>query len=280
LALSTEGPTPVLLERPPHGRFSPLITYKMIRQIAGHSIFQLAVLFFTLYGSQKLAFLRLDEDDSLNTTRNTIVFNTFVFMQVFNEFNTRKLANELNPFEGLSRDYIFMGVMSFTVIVQFLLVQFAGRFAQTTGLDGAQWGYCLMIAALTFPLGSILRFIPTPPESHGVAPIPVETVTTETKATEMSEVRVELDDHKTMSVEELQKKVIEADKELRKQSFGPGEDPNNNSNTGSRRGSRRSMMVAKDRWQMAGRSVQTQLTVLSALRKPLRGRANVAEPIL
>lgn len=71
----------------------------MWRHIIGHAIFQLGVLFFTLYGAEKLEFLKisLEEVDGdefkYHDLKHTIVFNAFVFCQVFNEFNARKLNN-------------------------------------------------------------------------------------------------------------------------------------------------------------------------------------------
>ena len=86
LALATEPPSRTLLERPPHGRFSNIITNRMWRLIAGEGIFQIFVLLFTLYGNSIISFLNVD-----TVTHNTIVFNAFVFCQIFNEINCRKL---------------------------------------------------------------------------------------------------------------------------------------------------------------------------------------------
>jgi len=40
----------------------------------------------------------------------TIIFNVFVFMTLFNEINARKIHDEYNVFEGLHRNYIFIGI--------------------------------------------------------------------------------------------------------------------------------------------------------------------------
>ena len=40
----------------------------------------------------------------------TIIFNVFVFMTLFNEVNGRKIHDEYNVFEGLHRNYIFIGI--------------------------------------------------------------------------------------------------------------------------------------------------------------------------
>ena len=49
LALATELPTEELLERKPYGRTKPLISRTMMKNIVGHAIYQLAVVFTILF---------------------------------------------------------------------------------------------------------------------------------------------------------------------------------------------------------------------------------------
>jgi Ca2+ transporting ATPase len=58
-----------------------------------------------------------------NGLHYTMIFNTFVFMQVFNQINSRKLGeNEFNVFENFFNNSLFIGIMLVTVFVQILLV--------------------------------------------------------------------------------------------------------------------------------------------------------------
>jgi Ca2+ transporting ATPase len=50
LALATEMPTSSLLLRKPYGRTKPLISRTMMKNIIGHAIYQLVVIFFLLFG--------------------------------------------------------------------------------------------------------------------------------------------------------------------------------------------------------------------------------------
>ena len=50
LALATEMPTTSLLLRKPYGRTKPLISRTMMKNIIGHAIYQLVVIFFLLFG--------------------------------------------------------------------------------------------------------------------------------------------------------------------------------------------------------------------------------------
>lgn len=48
----------------------------------------------------------------------TIIFNTFVLMQLFNEINSRKIHGERNVFSGIFRNLIFCSVVLGTFISQ------------------------------------------------------------------------------------------------------------------------------------------------------------------
>jgi P-type Ca2+ transporter type 2B len=50
LALATEMPTPDLLLRKPYGRTKALVSKRMMKNILGQAIYQLAVIFYLLFG--------------------------------------------------------------------------------------------------------------------------------------------------------------------------------------------------------------------------------------
>lgn len=121
LALATEPPTEDLLQRKPYGRTKPLISRTMIRNILGHSIFQLIVMFVLVFLADDLFDI---EDGYLETTRckptahSSMVFNTFVMMQLFNEINSRKVHGERNVFSGITNNPVFLIIMAGTFVVQ------------------------------------------------------------------------------------------------------------------------------------------------------------------
>ena len=49
LALATEMPTEELLKRKPYGRMKPLISRTMAKNIIGHAIYQLIVVFVLIF---------------------------------------------------------------------------------------------------------------------------------------------------------------------------------------------------------------------------------------
>ena len=57
LALATELPSEELLNRRPYGRTKPLISRLMLQNIAGHAVYQLAIIFTILFAGKLLAVL-------------------------------------------------------------------------------------------------------------------------------------------------------------------------------------------------------------------------------
>lgn len=51
---------------------------------------------------------------------NSMVFNTFIFAQVFNEINSRKIRDEYNIFERFLENNIFISVIIITIALQCL----------------------------------------------------------------------------------------------------------------------------------------------------------------
>ena len=167
LALGTEKPTDILLNRRPYGRESPLIAPIMWRNIIGQAIYQLIVLFIVLYAGAHIFELPDGKDFRGATEHYTMIFNIFVYCQIFNEFNARSVSQDkMNVFAGLFSNWIFLAIFVGTFAVQVVLVQWCGPFATTAPLSFAQWVICIAIGAGSIPIGFLVRMIPAPPESH------------------------------------------------------------------------------------------------------------------
>lgn len=52
----------------------------------------------------------------------TVTFQAFVFMQIFNQFNARKLLGEANVFSGVCANPYFVCVSIVTILIQFIMV--------------------------------------------------------------------------------------------------------------------------------------------------------------
>ncbi|GKV20408.1 hypothetical protein SLEP1_g30539 [Rubroshorea leprosula] len=161
LALATEPPTDHLMQRPPVGRREPLITNIMWRNLLIQAIYQVTVLLVLNFRGKNLLHLEHDSVDHANKVKNTLIFNSFVLSQIFNEFNARK-PDEMNIFEGLTRNYLFMGIVFITVVLQAIIVEFLGKFASTVKLSWKLWLVSIAIGFISWPLAFIGKLIPVP----------------------------------------------------------------------------------------------------------------------
>ncbi|TMW63142.1 hypothetical protein Poli38472_002083 [Pythium oligandrum] len=90
----------------------------------------------------------------------TLIFNTFVFSQLFNEFNARRTDNDWRVFSGVFTNHLFMMVIIVTIIIQVLLAEFGGNFTKTSSITFNQWLVCFGYGALSLPVGIVMRLIP------------------------------------------------------------------------------------------------------------------------
>ncbi|RYH15829.1 HAD family hydrolase [archaeon] len=102
----------------------------------------------------------LSECKLLDYTHNTIIFNTFIFAQVFNEYNARSIFDEWNMFHGIEHNPVFIVVTIITIGFQIILVEFGGDFLKTSPLTINQWFITVALGAISLPIGMLMRFIP------------------------------------------------------------------------------------------------------------------------
>ena len=81
----------------------------------------------TLYGPDGITVIHDKGDPTPKCYHYTMIFNAFVFMQVFNEINSRKLGDkDYNVFAGFFNNFIFIFVILFTIVIQVVLVNYGG----------------------------------------------------------------------------------------------------------------------------------------------------------
>ncbi|KAI7891004.1 PMCA-type calcium-translocating P-type ATPase [Mucor mucedo] len=153
LALATDPPTAELLDRAPDPRTAPLITLKMWKMIIGQAIYQIVVTLVLLYSN-------VLKNDTQEAVLQTVVFNTFVFCQIFNEINCRRIDSHLNIFTNIFANKFFLAIFLICVLGQVVIVQFGGAAFQVVALDAAHWAIALVIGVISLPIGVVIRLIP------------------------------------------------------------------------------------------------------------------------
>jgi magnesium-transporting ATPase (P-type) len=164
LALATEPPTDDLLKRKPYGRTKALISRTMMKNIIGHAIYQIIIIFTILFAGPYLFSI----DDGIPKKNNfkpsqhfTMIFNSFVLMTLFNEINSRKIHGERNVFKGFFGNPIFYGIWGTTLGLQFVIVQWGSYAFACHWLTLEQWGWCLLFGIGTLIWGQLVTSIPT-----------------------------------------------------------------------------------------------------------------------
>uniref|UniRef100_A0A7N5ZTH3 Calcium-transporting ATPase n=1 Tax=Anabas testudineus TaxID=64144 RepID=A0A7N5ZTH3_ANATE len=164
LALATEPPTEALLLRKPYGRNKPLISRTMMKNILGHGVYQLIIIFSLLFAGEKMFDIDSGRNAPLHAPPSehyTIVFNTFVMMQLFNEINARKIHGERNVFDGIFNNPIFCSIVFGTFIIQIVIVQFGGKPFSCVSLSIDQWLWCTFLGFGSLLWGQVISSIPT-----------------------------------------------------------------------------------------------------------------------
>jgi Ca2+ transporting ATPase len=198
LALATELPVDELLHRPPYRKREYIISRRMVKHIGGQAIFQSCVLFVFIFAGP--AFLKEEENmpepftnirdgdyvvsgmletidleplyskyKHITPSRHlSIIFNMFVWMQIFNMLCARKINDEINFLDGMHTNFMFIGVMIFIVGLQVFVMtawSYETKIAQAfsvhlRGLTGEQWTISVLVGLVTFPINFALKFVP------------------------------------------------------------------------------------------------------------------------
>jgi magnesium-transporting ATPase (P-type) len=167
LALATEDPTEALLDRKPYKREASILTPMMKLNIASQSIFQITTLTIIIFYGDYIFGVPSDRNlehfmwNNVNGYHFTIFFNIFVFMQVFNSINARKLQkDEFNVFTGICGNWLYILIQTIIVVGQMILVTFGGRAVRTHALSIKQHCECILISSMTLVWGFIVKLIP------------------------------------------------------------------------------------------------------------------------
>lgn len=159
LALATDPPQDSVLNRKPERKGSSIISTTMWKMILGQAVWQLLITFLVYFGGVDVL---PGPDDMTESQIHTLVFNTFVWMQIFNQWNNRRLDNHFNIFEGMLKNPYFIVISAIMCGGQVLIVMVGGEAFRIApeGQTSVMWGIAIVLGALSIPVGVIIRLIP------------------------------------------------------------------------------------------------------------------------
>lgn len=103
----------------------------------------------------------IEQEPTSKVLMYSIIFQTFVFMQLFNQINSRKLGErEFNIFASFCNNWLFIVITILTFAIQVVIVQYGGRYMRAVPLTYEQNLWCAAIGAFSLPWGFLLKFIP------------------------------------------------------------------------------------------------------------------------
>ncbi len=197
LALATDPPTLELLNRLPHAKDESIMSKKMLKHILGQSLYMIIVIMIILFAGEYFipeediivngypishnGYVRTgrvadyeghtDGDHIYNkdvlrevgpSRHFTVLFTTFVFLHIVNEWNCRKLYDELNIFSGIEDNRLSIVVRILETIIQAIISQFGGRVFDIyrDGMTWYQWLICIGFSLGSLFVRLILLLIP------------------------------------------------------------------------------------------------------------------------
>lgn len=166
LALATEPPNDEMMNRPPVRRGHGFITQVMWRNILGQALYQLLVLGTLMFNGKRILNI---EGPNADRTINTLIFNSFVFCQVFNEINSREME-KINVFRGILKNWVFISILTTTIIFQVIIVEFLGTFANTVPLSWELWLLSAILGSVSLVISVILKCIPVESRKTDIKP--------------------------------------------------------------------------------------------------------------
>ncbi|KAG2392937.1 hypothetical protein C9374_009514 [Naegleria lovaniensis] len=173
LSLASDPPPSEIMTHLPTKPKHSIVTKNMKLHIIGQIIYQLVALLVLHYAGRYMCIHDQQANKiclcdptppstspstiSMTQVSYTIVFNAFVFCQIFNQFNCRRINNEWNLFKSIHKSLMFVGLFALTVSFQVLLVQVG--LANLVPLTWYQWLVSVGVGLLCIPVGYLLRFL-------------------------------------------------------------------------------------------------------------------------
>lgn len=168
LALASEPPHPTIMKSEAARTDSSIITPMLWRQIFGIAIYEFFVLMLLLFSAPAsfgfdINFHDNTYEDGLPTGKGrlyTIMFQTFVFMNLFNEMNCRKIKTaEANPFVNFFNNPFFLAIFFGTIGIQIVMNDLIPRLAGVVQLTTPEFMACVILGSTVLIVSPLLKLI-------------------------------------------------------------------------------------------------------------------------
>ncbi len=147
LAFSFEPALNSYMFEPPKSKDEPIINSYMIGEVLFTGLYSaiLCILFLKLPLVRE--YIRVGENYKYLMTA---YFALFIFIGIFNSFNAR--SERINIFANLSKNKVFIFIITFIIAVQIYLIYHGGDLFRTYGLTAKEFFIVLILAATVFPV--------------------------------------------------------------------------------------------------------------------------------
>jgi magnesium-transporting ATPase (P-type) len=194
LALASEKPQPSIIRTPPIKEKDLIMTKQVWRQIYGVALWNVIVcamlilfgkyfwgldfakndpFYYTSAGTNSAGVAYAKGDGTDKCKMYTIIFETFVFLQIFNELNCRCIQpKKLNMFSNFFSNWLFLLVIVATSVLTLFFVQYTGIMFRVTALTGTETSACVVYASTVLLVATLLKL--TPDKFAEKLPVPLD----------------------------------------------------------------------------------------------------------
>lgn len=154
VALGSEAPHPSIIKNPPFKEKEPIITVTMWRQIYGMTAYITAVMIILYFFVDNMwgfdvnnsgPFFDANGQPTGKCYSYTMMFETFIFMHLFNEINCRRIGGtQYNVYHNFLPNWRFFAVVAGLFGLQVCLVNFGGVMTNCAPLTSDQHCFCLL----------------------------------------------------------------------------------------------------------------------------------------
>ena len=176
IALAAEKPQASIIRTPPTKEGELVMTPLVWRQIYGVTLWNTVVMVLFVFFGKWLFNLPFEPSDpfyeSDGTPTNkvilyTMVFETFIFLQLFNEFNCRCIQpKKYNMFDNLLGSWLFLAIVVGTALLTLFFVEYMNQAFRVTSLTMEQHAQCAIWGATVLVVSIVLKLLPLSTLKH------------------------------------------------------------------------------------------------------------------